>query len=88
MLTLLREQSAFTFFPRGRIERRVKKLHFHLINAEDLLPTLALETKLVPSRSLVEMLFEQGRTRTQEWLASHFEAIDNRSTLDLQAVFN
>ncbi|RUS66502.1 hypothetical protein CUZ56_01782 [Saezia sanguinis] len=88
MLTLLREQSAFTFFPSGRIERRVKKLHFHLINAEDLLPTLALETKLVPSRSLVEMLFEQGRTRTQEWLASHFEAIDNRSTLDLQAVFN
>ena len=88
MLTLLREQSAFTFFPSGRIERRVKKLHFHLINAEDLLPTLALETKLVPSRSLVEMLFEQGRTRTQEWLTSHFEAIDNRSTLDLQAVFN
>ena len=88
MLTLLREQSAFTFFPSGRIERRVKKLHFHLINAEDLLPTLALETKLVPSRSLVEMLFEQGRTRTQEWLANHFEATDNRSTLDLQAVFN
>jgi len=69
------------------LERRLRRSHFHLIEAADVLGDLHAETKLAANLKFFDMLKNLGRERAQAWLAQHHAALGRRSTVDLSALF-
>lgn len=71
----------------GPIERRLRRLRTHLIDAQDALAPLGSETKLLPHRPFLLHLKVLGRARAQRWLAEHGADLGHRPTADLAALF-
>lgn len=95
--TFLREMRAFahareyasrSLLPLGRLERRLKRVNFHLIASEELMSQLAAETKLTTSLAFLEMLRDRGRAHAAEWLATHRGDIGRRSSVDIAGMFS
>jgi NTE family protein len=71
----------------GSLERRAQRLHFHLIEAADVLGELRADSKLAANLKFFDMLKALGRARAQAWLGQHHSQIGRRSTLDLSGLF-
>lgn len=71
----------------GPLERRLRRLRLHLIDAQDALGHLGSETKLLAHRPFLLHLKSLGRLRAQRWLTEQGEAIGRRSSVDLAAMF-
>jgi NTE family protein len=82
-----REYASRSMLPLGRLERRLKRVHFHLIEAEELLSQLAAETRLTTSLSFLEMLRDQGREHAGAWLSRHFSKLGKRSSINVRDMF-
>jgi NTE family protein len=76
-----------SWLPMGTLERRVRRMRFHLIDAHDELGALPTETKLIAHLPFLERLRDRGRERAQAWLAQHDGAIGQRSSVDLLRTF-
>ncbi|GAB3394387.1 patatin-like phospholipase family protein [Azotobacter armeniacus] len=94
--TFLREMHSFahahehatrTLLPLGRLERRLKQTHLHMIADDALMGRLAAESKMTTSQPFLEMLRDQGRSQTIAWLASHYRAVGRHSSVDVATVF-
>jgi NTE family protein len=94
--TFLREMRMFantreyvdqSTFPLGRLERRISRVNFHVIEAQELMSELKAETKLAANLHFFEMLRDQGRARAKEWLQANFGHVGKRSTVDLAELF-
>ena len=84
----VREQLQRSWLSRlGRFEHRTMAMRFHLIEAEDFLGNLSVDSKLVANRRFFETLRKQGSLRAQRWLEEHFSAIGKRSTVNLRELF-
>lgn len=71
----------------GRLERRLIRTRFHMIDPTDV-PTLQRsDTKLLAHGPFLEMLHEQGRARGRAWLAAHQRDLGRRSSIDLAGCF-
>lgn len=73
--------------PIGRLELRLKNTCFHLVEAEDLMSSLAAETRLATSLSFLEMLRDQGRHNAAAWLDAHAGNVGHRSSVDIRKLF-
>ncbi len=82
-----REFAGRTLVPLGRLERRLLRMKFHLVEAEELMSQLASETKLATSLPFLEMLRDRGRERARAWLASGFRNVGRRPSVDIGALF-
>ena len=71
--------SPFAF---GRLERRLRRLRTHLVDAHDDLAGLRAETRLIAHLPFLERLRDLGRARAQAWLAQHGRAVGHASTVD------
>ncbi len=71
----------------GRLERRLRALRTHLIDAHDDLGALSAETRLIAHLPFLERLRDQGRARAQRWLAEHGASIGRRATVDLARLY-
>jgi NTE family protein len=85
---LLSELRAIDFVARmldeGSLDpNRYKKLHVHSIAAENGFKNLNASSKMNAEWAFLLHLFEVGRQVTDDWLENNFEAIGQRSTLDL-----
>lgn len=67
----------------GALERRLARLRWHLIDAQDALAHLPSETRLIARKAFLERLRDQGRARAQDWLVSHGAAVGQRGSVDL-----
>lgn len=94
--TFLREMRTFararaygerSIFPIGKLERRLKHTHFHVIEAADFLSKLAAETKMTTNLSFLGKLRDKGRARASDWLSAHDRDLGRRSSIDLEALF-
>lgn len=74
------ENSALAF---GSLERRLRQLNMHMIDANELMEQLTNLSKLNTQGSFIRGLHQQGRERAAEWLEQHFERIGRESTFDL-----
>ena len=77
-------QSGFAF---GRLERRLRALRTHLIDAQDDLGELSAETKLIAHLPFLERLRDLGRARAQRWLAEYGARLGHASSVDLARRF-
>jgi NTE family protein len=87
MFAYLRERVAESSTRASRLEGRLLRTNFHVIEAGSALRELASESKLIASRQFVEHLKDLGRDQTRAWLRRHFAQVGNRSTVDLAKLF-
>jgi NTE family protein len=71
----------------GGLERRLRRLHLHLIDAHDDLGELAGETRLIAHLPFLQSLHALGRARAQRWLDAHAGDVGHRSSIDLAALY-
>ncbi|WP_050469590.1 patatin-like phospholipase family protein [Herbaspirillum chlorophenolicum] len=74
------ENSAVAF---GSLERRLRQLNMHMIDANELMEQLTNLSKLNTQASFIRSLHQQGRERASEWLEQNFARIGKESTFDL-----
>jgi NTE family protein len=87
MFAHTREYVDRSVFRHGRLERRIARVNFHLIEAQELMSELKAETKLAANMRFFEMLRDQGRSRAKDWLLENRAQVGKRSTVDLAALF-
>jgi len=75
------------WLPIGRLERRFRKLNFHLIETDDLLARMSIEKALNADLGFLLKLKEEGRTRAGAWLEKHFSQVGGESSIDLVKLF-
>ncbi len=81
------EFSSPTFLTLGRLERRLQKMRFHMIDSSHLASLQRAETKLLAHGPFLDLLRGQGRECAAAWLAQHAAGIGQRSTLDMKKWF-
>ncbi|MDB5865529.1 MAG: Acyl transferase/acyl hydrolase/lysophospholipase [Betaproteobacteria bacterium] len=58
-------------------------VHFHMIEAEDAMSELGSSSKFNADWKFLTYLHELGMATAERWLADHFDALGNESTLDM-----
>jgi NTE family protein len=76
-----------SFLTMGRLERRLQKMRFHMIDSSQLASLQRTETKLLAHPPYLERLREQGRARANTWLAESFDGVGRRSTVNVNKWF-
>lgn len=76
-----------SFLTRGRLERRLQKMRFHMIDASQLTSLQRSETKLLAHAPFLELLKCQGQERATDWLRQHAGKLGRRSSIDIQQCF-
>ena len=75
------------FLTMGRLERRLQKLRFHMIDSSQLASLQRTDTKSLAHPPFLERLREQGHARGSAWLDEHFDGVGRRSTVDVNKWF-
>ncbi len=75
------------FLTMGRLERRLQKIRFHMIDSSQLASLQRTDTKLLAHPPFLERLREQGQLRAAAWLADHFDGVGRQSTVDVKKWF-
>jgi NTE family protein len=76
-----------TFLVRGRLERRLRAMRFHMIDIRSESSLQRTETKLIAHPPFLELLRDRGRAQAGAWLLEHFESVGRHSTLDIGEAF-
>lgn len=69
------------------IENCYQQALFHRISGDKALEGLSVSSKMNAEWPFLCHLFDQGKAAAELWLNEHFEAIGERSTLDIDAVY-
>lgn len=90
--SLLSELRAIDFVARlmdeSRLpEGRYRKMLIHNLSEAQALTPLGLGVDLNTDLTFFNTLFDTGRTAAERWLGEHFDALGERSTVDLGAMF-
>jgi len=90
--SLLRELRAIEFVQRllddGSIPKgRMSKVRIHMIADDDLMEKLSVATKLVPNAAVISTLKDAGRAAAEGFLAAHRDDLNERSSVDMPAMF-
>lgn len=85
--TLARKEAHKARFAIGSLERRLKRLDFHLIEADDLISRMQVEKSLNVDLGFLLKLKEEGRARAEAWLTTHYRKVGKASSLDLDGMF-
>ncbi|MDY7578048.1 patatin-like phospholipase family protein [Herbaspirillum sp. RTI4] len=82
-LALAKREAERGMFAFGSLERRLRNLNMHVIDANDTMSELNASSKMDVRASFLSDLFEQGRDRAELWLKEHYSRIGVRSSFDL-----
>ena len=74
------------FWP-GPLERRLRSLHWHVIDGHGALAGLPVDSKLIAHPELLERLRDAGRARAMLWLGEFGQTVGRRSSADLASLF-
>ena len=72
-----------SFLTMGRLERRLQKMRFHMIDASQVKALKRTDTKMLAHSPFLDQLREQGQAQAGAWLAEHFDSVGRRSTVDV-----
>lgn len=82
-LALAKREAESSMFAFGTLERRLKRLNMHMLEASDLMNQLDVMSKLNTKTSFIHALHAEGRAVAEKWLLDHFHAVGFRSSFDL-----
>jgi len=63
---------------------RPRRLMVHRIGIDAATEAMPAASKMSTDGAMIDRLFERGRTAAADWLATHFDALGRRSTIDIQ----
>jgi NTE family protein len=66
---------------------KLKRVFIHTIDGEDVIGSLGVSSKVNADWGFLTSMFNAGRTRADEFLRHHFDAIGNRSSTDVRRKF-
>lgn len=82
-LALAKREAQRGWLSFGRLERRLKKLHLHLIDAQEMMSRLNIHSKLNAQPGFLHALRDEGRSQASAWLEQHFDSLGRRSSFNL-----
>lgn len=82
-IALAKREAQRGWFAIGRMERRLRNLHVHLVDAPDFMSRLPGLSKLNTQAPFIESLFEEGRRQGEAWLEEHFHHLGVFSSFNL-----
>jgi NTE family protein len=82
-IALAQEAAGSGMFSFGKLERRLRRMNMHVIDAQELMSGLSVLSKLDTQSDFISALHDEGRKRTDAWLASNFADIGVRSSFRL-----
>ncbi len=82
-LALAGREAARSLLPFGRVERRLRNLKMHVIDAQELMTQLSMLSKLNNHPAFIKALHEEGRDRAARWLADNYRLLGKRSSFNL-----
>lgn len=74
------QRGLFSF---GKLERRLRSLNTHVIDAQELMSELSVLSKLNTQAAFISALHREGRKRADAWLEKNFRLIGRRSSFAL-----
>ncbi|MAY41266.1 MULTISPECIES: patatin-like phospholipase family protein [unclassified Neptuniibacter] len=81
------EQAKEQYFALSGIERRFRRLRFHLIESDEVLSSLEQSSKYDTRQAFLQELKAFGRLKAEHWIDSNWRDIGQRSTCDLKSLF-
>ena len=88
MFALATEFASPSFLTLGRLERRLQKMRFHMIDSSELVSLQRVDSQAFAYGPFLERLRSQGRQRGDAWLAQHASAVGRRTTVDVKQWLN
>jgi NTE family protein len=90
--SLMREMRAVAFVTKLLDDRKlndteVKRVLVHAISTDDVMQGLGAASKLNADWKFLTCLHEIGRERAEAWIATHYDALDIESTIDIRATY-
>lgn len=90
--SLMREMRAISFVTKlieeGRIARgEMKAMRMHSIRSDETMTALGVSSKLNADWTFLSFLYDRGRAEGDGWLAANFDAIGERSSIDIHSEF-
>lgn len=85
-LALAKREAERWPFSFGRLERRLRRLSLHLLDAQELMSRLSALSKMNAHPSFINALRDEGRARAEAWLEANFSRIGARSSFNLRAL--
>jgi len=90
--SLMREMRAISFvtslIQEGKIDRPdMKQMLIHSIRSDEAMSALGVSSKLNADWPFLCFLRDEGRARAERWLHDNFDAIGQRSSIDIRAEF-
>jgi NTE family protein len=82
-LALAKREAESGMFAFGTLERRLRRLNMHLVEANDLMSQLDVLSKLNTKRSFIHGLYDEGRQAAERWMEQNFHVLGQRSSFDL-----
>ena len=71
----------------GRLEQRLRAMHFHMIGGSELESLARSDSKLLPHAPFLQHLHDLGLEDAQAWLRDCAPQLGRRSTIDVPALF-
>ena len=71
----------------GRLDKRLRDMHFHMIDTANTESLQRSDTKMLAHGPFLEALCKQGRQQGAQWLAHNADAVGRQSTIDVQSLF-
>jgi NTE family protein len=81
------EFSSASFPTMGRLERRLQKMRFHMIDSSGVASLRRTDTKVLAHSPFLEGLQRQGQECAAVWLAEHGAGVGRQSTVDVKKWF-
>jgi NTE family protein len=82
-IALAQREAQRGWFVFGRLERRLRNLHVHLVDAPDFMSRLSGLSKLNTQSAFIKSLFEEGRRQGETWIDQHFHHLGVVSSFNL-----
>ncbi|HQR20948.1 MAG TPA: patatin-like phospholipase family protein [Burkholderiaceae bacterium] len=82
-IALARRDAQRSLLAWGHLERRLRRLNLHVIDAPELMGTLDTVSKLNAQAPFLMALRDAGRQRAAAWLEANSAALGSRSTYDI-----
>jgi NTE family protein len=86
-LVLAQREARRGWISLGLIERRLRHLHIHMIESQDLMSRLSRYSKLNAHPAFINSLYDEGRQRAEVWLDENFQTLGVRSSFHPARLF-
>lgn len=85
-LALAKREAERGWIPLGRMQRKLRSLHMHLIDSREYMSRLSTLSKANTHSSFIAALHDEGKNRAEQWLEDNFHLIGARSSCSLEQI--